>query len=115
MSSTTGDYEVEKDLQLDKNLHSSKIRPNNALDRTESNISRALDAEANIDTLPPEESAVAITNERKDEPGPPPNGGFHAWLQVVGSFFLFFNCWFVFPLLFVLSVSVSISAYKDSF
>ena len=23
----------------------------------------------------------------------PPNGGFAAWLQVVGSFFLFFNSW----------------------
>ncbi|PYI05354.1 MFS general substrate transporter [Aspergillus sclerotiicarbonarius CBS 121057] len=29
-------------------------------------------------------------------PGPPsdiPNGGFMAWYQVLGSFFLFFNCW----------------------
>ncbi|OOF92824.1 hypothetical protein ASPCADRAFT_54322 [Aspergillus carbonarius ITEM 5010] len=29
-------------------------------------------------------------------PGPPsdiPNGGFLAWYQVMGSFFLFFNCW----------------------
>lgn len=23
----------------------------------------------------------------------PPNGGLHAWLQVAGSFFLFFNSW----------------------
>lgn len=23
----------------------------------------------------------------------PPNGGFNAWLQVLGSFFLFFNSW----------------------
>ena len=22
-----------------------------------------------------------------------PNGGFEAWTQVLGSFFLFFNCW----------------------
>jgi hypothetical protein len=26
-----------------------------------------------------------------------PNGGFKAWLQVLGSFLLFFNSWFVFP------------------
>jgi hypothetical protein len=26
-----------------------------------------------------------------------PNGGFKAWLQVLGSFFLFFNSWFVPP------------------
>ncbi len=24
---------------------------------------------------------------------PPPNGGLNAWLQVLGSFFLFFNSW----------------------
>lgn len=24
---------------------------------------------------------------------PPPNGGLDAWLQVLGSFFLFFNSW----------------------
>jgi hypothetical protein len=24
---------------------------------------------------------------------PPPNGGLQAWLQVLGSFFLFFNSW----------------------
>jgi hypothetical protein len=27
-----------------------------------------------------------------------PNGGLKAWLQVLGSFFLFFNSWFVCPL-----------------
>lgn len=26
-------------------------------------------------------------------PGPPPNGGIKAWLQVVGSFMLYFNTW----------------------
>lgn len=25
--------------------------------------------------------------------GPPPDGGLQAWLQVLGSFFLFFNSW----------------------
>lgn len=27
------------------------------------------------------------------DPGPPPNGGFKAWLQVLGAFFLNFNTW----------------------
>lgn len=26
-------------------------------------------------------------------PGPPPNGGLQAWLQVLGGFCLFFNTW----------------------
>ena len=26
-------------------------------------------------------------------PGPPPNGGLTAWLQVLGAFFLNFNTW----------------------
>lgn len=25
---------------------------------------------------------------------PPPNGGLNAWLQVVGSFFFYFNSWY---------------------
>lgn len=29
------------------------------------------------------------------EPGPPPNGGTLAWLQVLGAFFLNFNTWYV--------------------
>lgn len=27
--------------------------------------------------------------------GPPPDGGFAAWLQVLGAFLLFFNSWYV--------------------
>lgn len=34
----------------------------------------------------------------EQQPEPPPNGGLTAWLQVAGSFFLFFNCWYVRPL-----------------
>jgi hypothetical protein len=50
----------------------------------------ALDAEANIDAPAP---ATNSTPEQSSDPGPPPNGGFAAWLQVAGSFFLFFNGW----------------------
>ena len=32
-----------------------------------------------------------IAGSSKD--GVPPNGGFEAWLQVVGAFFLFMNSW----------------------
>ena len=27
-------------------------------------------------------------------PGPPPNGGLRAWLQVVGAFCIFLNTWY---------------------
>jgi len=30
---------------------------------------------------------------RSVDVGPPPDGGYKAWLQVLGSFFLFFNSW----------------------
>ena len=49
----------------------------------------ALDAQANIPHLP----AIGPTAEKDQSPGPPPNGGWYAWLQVLGSFFLFFNSW----------------------
>ena len=31
------------------------------------------------------------TPPQSNDPGPVPNGGFQAWLQVVGAFMLFFN------------------------
>ncbi|KAK5235599.1 hypothetical protein LTR47_003072 [Exophiala xenobiotica] len=93
MSATTGEYEAEKDIHVDPESSPSRYRPNPTLGRTESNISRALDAEANIDPSPPEDSAIAIANEKNVDHGAPPNGGFNAWLQVLGSFFLFFNSW----------------------
>jgi hypothetical protein len=71
--------------------HLSAPRPD--LARTESNLEKAIDAEAHIDILPAAENAPVLVNDG-DEPGPPPNGGLRAWLQVVGSFFLFFNCWY---------------------
>jgi hypothetical protein len=56
----------------------------------ESAINEALDAEANIE---PPTTATDLTTEKTSDPGPPPNGGLAAWLQVLGSFFLFFNGW----------------------
>jgi hypothetical protein len=50
----------------------------------------ALDAEANIDAP---SQVTESPPEKSSDPGPPPNGGFAAWLQVAGSFFLFFNGW----------------------
>jgi hypothetical protein len=42
-----------------------------------------------------ERDASAITVSTTPTYEPPPNGGLTAWLQVVGSFFLFFNTWSV--------------------
>jgi len=47
----------------------------------------------------PEEAAAEAETQPKGPPaggppgGPPPNGGLQAWLQVVGSWCLFFNTW----------------------
>ena len=48
-------------------------------------------------------STLDSTNERYEKHSPaaadvnqPPNGGFKAWSQVLGSFFLFFNSWYAF-------------------
>jgi hypothetical protein len=70
--------------------HVSAPRPD--LGRTQSNVEKAIDAEANINiSFAPE--GAPVSDPDSEDPGPPPNGGFRAWLQVVGSFFLFFNCW----------------------
>ena len=59
--------------------------------RLESNVDKAIDAEANINITSSDD-----TQDADDDPGPPPNGGWLAWLQVLGSFFLFFNSWYVY-------------------
>ncbi len=41
-------------------------------------------------TVPPLEATVEKLPPVQE---PPPNGGLNAWLQVLGSFFLFFNSW----------------------
>lgn len=38
---------------------------------------------------PPPSAVSAPPNQ----PPPPPDGGFKAWVQVAGSFFLILNCW----------------------
>jgi hypothetical protein len=58
--------------------------------RTESNLEKAIDAEAHLNISPASDDTVS-----DEDPGPPPNGGLQAWLQVLGSFFLFFNSWYV--------------------
>jgi len=49
-------------------------------------VEKAIDAEG-------QQNVVATDQPKPDQLEPPPNGGLVAWMQVVGSFFLFFNCW----------------------
>lgn len=51
-------------------------------------VEEAIDAEAEPGSP---RSSTPMTFEKGIET--PPNGGSLAWLQVLGSFFLFFNCW----------------------
>lgn len=95
-SSTILEDGMEKDIQMERDFPLSIP----VIGRTESNLSKALDAEANIYVLPAaDEVPISEQEQQQDDPGPPPNGGFAAWLQVAGSFFLFFNCWHVFHFL----------------
>ncbi|EXJ82007.1 hypothetical protein A1O1_08075 [Capronia coronata CBS 617.96] len=90
-SSTIVEDDTEKEVQVNRNSPATRLVPV----RTQSSLDQALDAEANIDidadkepSFPTDEAANA-----HDDPGAPPDGGFRAWLQVLGSFFLFFNSW----------------------
>ena len=53
-------------------------------DEDEVDATQGADAERVVSKQPSVNNAAAI-----------PNGGFKAWLQVVGAFFLFFNSWYV--------------------
>ncbi|RMZ90982.1 hypothetical protein DV736_g1752, partial [Chaetothyriales sp. CBS 134916] len=72
-----------------ENLHAESIPHQTPTSYHESTLEEAIDAEAHADG-----PQIAIVGDEKySDPGPLPNGGFLAWLQVAGSFFLFFNCW----------------------
>ena len=79
--------EPEKALERSLEAHLPRLERTS----TESTLNEALDAEANYSQL----QAVGADEQKFLDPGPPPNGGYYAWLQVAGSFFLFFNCWYV--------------------
>ncbi|KIX04723.1 uncharacterized protein Z518_05593 [Rhinocladiella mackenziei CBS 650.93] len=84
------EIEIEKEKTVERDFPSSQLVPV----RAESTLDKALDAEANISHSPPEPvNITSSTTNVADDPGPPPNGGLYAWLQVMGSFFLFFNSW----------------------
>jgi hypothetical protein len=82
--------EVTEDLEKWDIEDGARGFPASQVISKESAMDEALDAEANIE---PPTTATVSTTEKTSEPGPPPNGGFAAWLQVAGSFFLFFNGW----------------------
>jgi hypothetical protein len=87
----TAPTNVTESLAPSEKFLSPEHRPN-TLTHTYSSgstLQDAIDAEANI---------TAVTSgglQKSKSPGPPPDGGAYAWLQVLGSFFLFFNSWYV--------------------
>ena len=83
-STINGAYDLREDPEKDS------LPPLTQIHSTRSAVEDALDAEANI---PPTEPVEHQKEVDPDDPGPPPNGGVKGWLQVAGSFFLFFNCW----------------------
>ena len=42
-----------------------------------------------------DEGRADVNVKAHGSPEEPPDGGLAAWMQVLGSFFLFFNCWYV--------------------
>jgi hypothetical protein len=75
--SSTASY-VVKPLDVDWKLPPLKWSGSMA-DSNASIVNIAIEAPANL------------TPSRADEP--PPNGGWLAWMQVLGAFFLYFNSW----------------------
>ena len=73
-------------------IHDGEKMPPLSRAPTQSTLAEATDAQANI---APDDLPQVLEAEKPSDPGPPPDGGLKAWIQVVGSFFLFFNCWYV--------------------
>ncbi len=82
--------EASQALHEDPEKHPNVFFPHlTPIPSSGSTLEDTLDAEANV-AVP---GGHLSESEKHDDPEPPPNGGFKAWLQVSGSFFLFFNCW----------------------
>jgi hypothetical protein len=80
-------YQSDHDLESSKEFGRTLTPARSAV----SIVDESIDAEAGFAE---KESPVAVSiKDEAEDPGPPPNGGAKAWLQVLGSFFLFFNCW----------------------
>lgn len=74
-----------KELRVSSQVPSSGDQASNV----DAPVEEAVNAEGD---LPPTSEKEIRLQQGID---PPPNGGLTAWLQVLGSFFLFFNCWSV--------------------
>lgn len=75
------DSERERELE-DKELSSRESLPNGERSQQE-------DAQMPA----PQDEEKATPPPKDDAPGPAPDGGLVAWLQVLGGFMLFFNTW----------------------
>ncbi len=71
-----------------------------SLYRTKTQSKDSLPVDEEKDTPPHDDqpSSDAVDTKNDSPPAPPsndgpPNGGLTAWLQVLGSFMLFFNTW----------------------
>lgn len=80
----------QQQQHLDVQDHEKSLARLSPVVSSTSTVEEAIDAEAGLANQP---VCEVTTAKSEDDPGPPPNGGFKAWLQVAGSFFLFFNCW----------------------
>jgi hypothetical protein len=76
-------------VDLEKDYHPHHASPTHLDDDSSSSSPRPdpLDLPA---ILPPLEG---VERDKSSYEEAPPNGGLDAWLQVLGSFFLFFNSW----------------------
>lgn len=79
MGLSPGDSAVSSTTDPEKNLEPS-FPPLTPVHSSGSTFGEALDAEASITRPPPD---TPVDPEKGGDPGPPPNGGFQAWLQVV--------------------------------
>ena len=71
---------------------------NDSFSRIEDDSPTALPSpqnEVEIKTDAPSMAKIEAAEPLELIPGPPPNGGLQAWLQVLGAFFLAMNSWFV--------------------
>jgi hypothetical protein len=78
--------------------------PDRKIDAERELSSPPSEVDSNYEKIAPDILKEGNTPELPGPSGGPPNGGFEAWLQVVGAFFLFMNSWVSVAIHIVLSV-----------
>ena len=80
-----------QDVATQDRLHSTSEEPETTQTSMDNGLERPDKEEMKVESA----EQQSVPTEKPAGPGPPPNGGLKAWLQVLGGCFFVMNTWYV--------------------